>query len=156
VKEYVRWPLVVFVILLIVAFLLRWAGRLDVHEVIRVYDGDTIQLDDGRTIRLIGVDAPEVDSPYSKAEPFGEESRAYLQRLLSGKKVSIKVGPTPVDRYGRTLAYVYVGDVLVNGRIIKDGWARAEMRFHHRCRDLFAAYEKEARAKRIGMWEHSP
>ncbi len=154
-KEYVRWPLVVLMIFILV-FLLRWARQLDIHEVARVYDGDTIQLDDGRNIRLIGVDAPEVDSPYSQAEPFGEESKAYLHRFLAGKKVYIRVGPTPVDRYGRTLAYVYAGDVLVNGRIIKDGWARAEVRFHHRYQDLFVSYEKEARAKRTGMWEHSP
>ena len=96
-----------------------------------------------------------MDSPYTKEEPFGKESREHL-RLLAGGKVRIEVGPTPVDRYGRTLAYVYAGDVLVNGRIIQDGWARADVRFSYKNKDLFIAYEKEARARKIGMWKHSP
>ncbi|HON37766.1 MAG: thermonuclease family protein [Desulfomonilia bacterium] len=154
-KDYVRWSFVVLMIVLLV-FMLRCAKQLDAHEVVEVYDGDTIRIDDGRNIRLIGVDAPEVDSPYTKEEPFGKESREHLRKLLAGGKVRIEVGPTPVDRYGRTLAYVYAGDVLVNGRIIQDGWARAEVRFSHKNKDLFIAYEKEARARKIGMWKHSP
>ena len=154
-RDYVRWPLVVLMAVLLV-FLLRWARSLDIHEVTEVYDGATIRIDDGRNIRLIGVDAPEVDSPYSKEEPFGRESREHLEKLLAGRKVQIRVGATPLDRYGRTLAYVYADDVLINGRIIRDGWAQADVRFDYKNRDLFVAYEKEARAKRIGMWEHLP
>ncbi len=154
-KDYVRWSFVVLMIVLLV-FMLRCAKQLDAHEVVEVYDGDTIRIDDGRNIRLIGVDAPEVDSPYTKEEPFGKESREHLRKLLAGGKVRIEVGPTPVDRYGRTLAYVYAGDVLVNGRIIQDGWARADVRFSYKNKDLFIAYEKEARARKIGMWKHSP
>ncbi len=154
-KDYVRWPLVVLMAVLLV-FLLRWAKQLDIHEVTEVYDGDTIRIDDGRNIRLIGVDAPEVDSPYTREEPFGEESRDHLRKLLAGRKVQIRVGSAPVDRYGRTLAYIYAGDVLINGRIIQDGWAQADVRFSYKNKDLFIAYEKEARARRIGMWERSP
>jgi endonuclease YncB( thermonuclease family) len=43
--------------------------------------------------------------------------------------------------------------VLVNGRIIRDGWARAYRKFYHPWRDLFIVYEREARAKRLGMWK---
>ena len=98
-KDYVRWSFVVLMIVLLV-FMLRCAKQLDAHEVVEVYDGDTIRIDDGRNIRLIGVDAPEVDSPYTKEEPFGKESREHLRKLLAGGKVRIEVGPTPVDRYG--------------------------------------------------------
>jgi len=141
---------------ILLVFLMRWAKQLDIHEVITVYDGDTIQIDDGRNIRLIGVDAPEVDSPYTRGEPFGEESKEHLRKLLAGKKVHVRVGPESTDRYGRTLAYIYAEDVLINGRIIRDGWAQADVRFSYKNRDLFVAYEKEARARRIGMWEQSP
>lgn len=126
----------------------------DVHIVKRVIDGDTIILDDGRHIRLIGVDAPEVDSPYEKAEPFGKESRDYMKRLVERRLVTIKTGPEPYDKYGRTLAYVYLGPTMVNSRIIRDGYAKAYRRFKFPERDLFINYEKEARSRGVGMWKY--
>lgn len=151
-KKIIRPPLVAFLIMLLMA-LISWGKQRDLLEVAKVYDGDTIELKDGRKIRLIGVDAPEVDSPYAKKEPYGEESKAYLSNLLSGKKVSIRVGEDPKDRFGRTLAYVYVGDVLVNGRIIRDGFARVYEKFDYEYKDLFKAYEREAKSRAIGIWK---
>jgi len=127
------------------------ASRLNL--VTKVFDRDTIQLDDGRKVRLIGVDAPEVESPYRKQEPFGEESKAYLASLILHKKVSITVGDPRLDRYDRTLAYVYLDDMLVNGRIIRDGWASSYRKFYHPWRDLFLMYEKEAKSRSAGMWK---
>jgi micrococcal nuclease len=127
-------------------------GAGDAHLVMKVYDGDTFLLDDFRKIRLIGVDAPEVQSPYRDEEPFGQESKAYLTSLILNKKVALTLGDPEKDKYGRTLAYVNLGDVLVNGRIIRDGWARAYRQFHHPWKDLFMVYEREARAKGLGMW----
>jgi len=150
-KDYIRWPLIVVMIIVLIG-LCHWAKTLELHDVRTVYDGDTIQLDDGRKIRLIGVDAPEVKSVYSKEEPFGEESKRYLEKLLLGKKVYIKIGAEQFDKYGRTLAYVYMDDVLLNGRIIKDGWARAYVRFDYEYKDLFVSYEKEAKSRGIGIW----
>jgi micrococcal nuclease len=123
------------------------------HTVVTVFDGDTIELDDGRKVRLIGVDAPEVESPYRKRESFGDESKAYLSALILKKKISLVVGDPQKDRYGRTLAYVYIGDILVNGRIIRDGWAFAYRKFHHQWSDLFLVYEREARSRGIGMFK---
>jgi len=128
------------------------ANRL--RTVVEVFDGDTIALDDGRKVRLIGVDAPEVESPYRKREPFGDESAAYLSKLILNTKVSITESDPPKDRYNRTLAYIYLGDVLVNGRIIRDGWARAYRNFHHQWSDLFLVYEREARSRGLGMWKN--
>lgn len=151
-KDYIRWPLVVVMIIFLMV-LYNWAKALDLHDVKRVYDGDTIELDDGRKIRLVGVDAPEVESPYSDEEPFGKESKRFLEKFLFGKKVYIKVGAVQYDKYGRTLAFVYMDDILVNGHIIKNGWARAYIRFNYKHKDLFLAYEKEAKARGIGMWK---
>ncbi len=122
------------------------------HLVMQVFDGDTILLDDHRKIRLMGVDAPEVQSPYRDEEPCGQESKAYLTSLILNKKVTLTIGDPPKDKYGRTLAYVTLGDVLVNGRIIRDGWARAYRQFYHPWRDLFMVYEREARSKGLGVW----
>ncbi|HDP25828.1 MAG TPA: nuclease [Deltaproteobacteria bacterium] len=151
-RAYVRWPLVLIMIFLVLG-LYHWAKAVHLFEVIEVYDGDTILIEDGRKVRLIGVDAPEVESPYRQEEPFGIQSKDYLRDLILHKKVSLNLGDTPLDKYGRTLAYVYLGDVLINGRIIRDGWARAYRRFEYTHKDLFIAYEKEARARSIGMWQ---
>ncbi len=150
-KKSMRLPLFALAVIMLMAFL-GWEKQRDVLEVARVYDGDTIELKDGRKVRLIGVDAPEVDSPYSRKEPFGDESKAYLEKLIAGKKVSIRIGKDPKDRFGRTLAYVYAEDVLVNGRIIRDGYARVYERFDYEYKDLFKAYEREARTKGLGLW----
>ena len=152
-KDYIRWPLVLAAVVIIV-LLFHMAKSLDLHTVIKVYDGDTIQIEDGTRVRLIGIDAPEVNSPYGHAEPYGYASKRYLVRLLHGEKVRIKVGPEPFDKYGRTLAYIYLTDgTLVNARIVRDGWARVYRRFGFRYKDLFVSYEREARAKGIGMWQ---
>ena len=126
------------------------AGR--AHLVKQVFDGDTIAIEDGTRVRLIGVDAPEVDSPYSNREPFGERSKEFLTALVLHREVYLTEGDPPHDKYGRALAYVYVDDVLVNGRMIREGWARAYRQFHHPWRDLFIVYEREARSKGLGMW----
>jgi micrococcal nuclease len=123
-----------------------------VHIVTRVFDGDTIQIDDGRIVRLIGVDAPEVQSPFSNDEPFGKESRNYLAALILHQKVLIEPGEPPLDRFKRTLAYVYLDDILLNGRIIRDGWALSCRQFDYPWRDLFLSYENEARSKGLGLW----
>jgi micrococcal nuclease len=149
--KQVHWILVVAALIALLGFR-HWAEDRGSHTVAKVFDGDTLRIDDGRKIRLIGVDAPEVASPYSREEPGGAGSRDYLKALVEGRRVVIKVGNEPFDRYGRTLAFVYLGNVLVNGRIIRDGWARAYRRFDFPWRDLFMAYEEEARARRIGMW----
>jgi micrococcal nuclease len=144
VKQF-HWVLVVFAIITLMGFR-HWAEDRNSHTVAKVFDGDTIKLDDNRTIRMVGVDAPEVDSPYTREEPGGRGSREYLKKLIEGKKIVVRAGPEPLDRYGRTLGFVYLGNVLVNGRIIRDGWARAYLRFDYPHKDLFVAYEQEARA----------
>jgi micrococcal nuclease len=141
------------IILIILLGICHGFNACKLHLVVKVFDGDTIQLDDGRRIRLIGVDAPEVDSSYRRQEPFGEESKNYLTSFILNKRVSITLGDPPLDKYNRSLAYVYLGDILVNGRIIRDGLALAYRKFYHPWRDLFLVYEREARSKGRGMWK---
>ncbi|MBN1635901.1 MAG: thermonuclease family protein [Deltaproteobacteria bacterium] len=151
-KKYIRWPLIAIIVIVVIG-LFHTAGSLDLQEVVKVYDADTIEIRDGTKIRLIGVDAPEVESPYRQAESYGVESKSYLTKMLLGKKVRIVVGEQPYDKYGRTLAFIYLDDTLINGRIIKDGWARAYRYYDFPFKELFITYEKQARAKGLGMWE---
>ena len=84
----------------------------------RVIDGDTIETTNGERVRLIGIDAPE------RGEAGFDEAKEYLERLLDpGDDVILQPGKDTYDRYGRQLAYVYLGDVFINEAMIASGWA---------------------------------
>ncbi len=101
-----------FRVLLLVSLLLnRWF-------VVSVPDGDSLQLKDGRRIRLLGIDAPE------KGRCLSQEARELLGYLAKGKHVILKDIQT--DDYGRVLANVFVGKKWVNGVMVQEGMARGE------------------------------
>jgi micrococcal nuclease len=83
----------------------------DWRTVTRVIDGDTIVLDGGERVRLIGVDTPETVHPQKPVEYFGKEASAFTRRTVEGKRVRLEYepGPSRTDRYSGTLAYVYLG-----------------------------------------------
>lgn len=125
-------------------------------RVARVLDGDTVKLADGRTVRLIGVDAPETHHPELPVQRFGEEAGEFLRGLVEGSEVSLEVNPAePKDRYGRTLAYLWKGDLLVNREVIRRGYAYAYSRFAHPRLAEFVAVEREARQAQYGLWHLS-
>ncbi len=96
-------------------------------QLVRVIDGDTIAvLVEGRadTVRLIGVDAPELHHPTRGAEPYGAEAAAYLARLLQGKRFCLERDVSERDRYDRLLRYVWLEDgTLVNEVLVAAGMA---------------------------------
>jgi len=102
-------------------------------RVAHVIDGDTITLADGRTIRYLGIDTPEVRRREGARwvrdpEPFAEEATAANRRLVGGRIVRLEHDTQRRDRYGRTLAYVYVatpaGELMVNAELLRLGLAR--------------------------------
>ena len=118
----------------------------------RVIDGDTIKMDSVGSVRYIGIDAPERDEPY-----FGE-ARRYNEELLSKGDIRLKYGRARFDRYGRTLAYVYVRDdvgraFFVNEEIVRAGWAvPLEIPPDVDFAAAFRRAEAEARREGRGMW----
>jgi micrococcal nuclease len=90
------------------------AASLPTEAVVRrVIDGDTIELSDGRLVRYIGVDAPEVRRRQGEAwvkdpEPFAQAATKANRRLVAGKTVRLERDAQTHDRYGQLLAYVYV------------------------------------------------
>jgi len=84
-------------------------------KVVKVVDGDTINLSNGQTIRYIGVDTPE------KGECFYEEATKINQDLVLNQEVEIKTDANNLDRFGRVLAYVWVGDIFVNQELLSLG-----------------------------------
>ncbi len=118
-----------------------------------VIDGDTIQLGDGRKVRLVGVDAPEVHHPVIPAQRFGWESTVFLKKMAEGHKCFLEYEPhNKLDKYGRILAYVFIGNKLINAEMIRWGYAYAYTRFPFRRRDEFIALEQGARNRQYGLW----
>jgi len=131
----------------------------EVAVVTHVVDGDTIRVDlDGEEVpvRLLNLDTPEKDGPYTEAECLGDEATAFLADLLPpGTEVRLESDLEPTDRYGRRLAGVYLDDVLVNAEVARAGLGvpvlvRPNERFH----DAVVAAHDEARAASRGL--HDP
>jgi micrococcal nuclease len=85
-------------------------GDFDVVE--RVVDGDTLVLQSGERVRLIGVDKPETKHPSKPVQYFGKEASAFTRRMVERKRVRLEFDQANTarghkDRYGRTLAYVF-------------------------------------------------
>ena len=128
-------------------------------RVVRVIDGDTIRVrldapHESRTIRYIGVDAPESVAPDEPVECFGEAASDFNKRLVAGKRVRLELGRERRDRYGRLLAYVRVeGGPLVEDALLRRGYARTltiapnDDRAPH-----FRALERRAQAQEVGLW----
>lgn len=116
-------------------------------RVARVVDGDTVVLADGRIVRYLGINSPELD------EPLGRAARAENRRLTEGREVVLSFDGDRHDGYGRLLAYVTAGRVFVNRRLLEQGLAHLFL-FGHLSREaeLYAAQEK-ARATGRGLWE---
>ena len=116
------------------------------RSVVRVVDGDTIILDANERVRLIGVDTPETVDPRRPVQYFGKEASAFTKRMVESKKVRLEYDQTRKDRYGRTLAYVYLKDgTFLNAEIVKQGYGFAYTRFPFRHKEEFRRYEREAR-----------
>lgn len=127
------------------------------ETVTAVIDGDTIRVGEGwhrTTVRLIGVDTPEVAHGGRPGETFGPEATGFTRRALLGKRVRLDVPLRErIDAYGRLLAYVFLEDgTLFNRELVRQGYARAYTRFPFAYRDEFRRIEGEARTAGRGMW----
>ncbi len=136
----------------------------------RAVDGDTLVLENGERVRLIGIDTPEMhesdkldrDSQRSgenkrTIQELGKRSYLFTRDLVEGKRVSLEFDVERHDRYGRLLAYVFLKDkqqTFVNAEIVKAGYASL-MTFPPNVKyaDLFLKLYQEARANKRGLWK---
>jgi micrococcal nuclease len=116
----------------------------------RVGDGDTFSCRDGRRVRLLGIDTPEL----GQGEP-GRQAHAALRRLLPpGTAVRLERDVAPRDRFGRELAYVWTGSRLINERLVREGWAMLyTLPPNVKYAGRLERAQKEARAARAGLWD---
>lgn len=133
-----------------------------VYSVERVVDGDTILLSNGIRVRLMGIDTPETVKPRSEVEPFGPEATAFTKQAIAqnGNRVFIRLDCDRFDKYGRNLAFIYLGEsdgedvVLLNEELVRAGLAKAIMTFNYSMsikKRLYKA-QKEAIENRRGIW----
>jgi micrococcal nuclease len=134
-------------------------GNKEYRAVIRVIDGDTFCLEDGtekgEKVRLIGVDAPESRKTFKKKVGyFGKEAKAFLIDYLTGKRVRLEYDVTPKDRYGRTLAYVYLEDgTFLNAKMVEEGYAQVmTVPPNVKYADQFLELQRQARENNRGLW----
>ncbi|MFA5271891.1 MAG: thermonuclease family protein, partial [Candidatus Omnitrophota bacterium] len=97
-------------------------------KVVRVIDGDTVKLENGESLRYIGLDTPETrikkGSRFIYApQPFAIEAKKLNQKLVEDKYVRIEFDVEKKDVYGRLLGYCFVGNTFINAKLIEEGFA---------------------------------
>ncbi|MBL0309493.1 MAG: thermonuclease family protein [Bacteroidetes bacterium] len=133
--------------------------RRDYLPVTKIVDGDTFWADNGTKegikVRLIGVDAPESRKTLKKEIGYyGKEAKDYLTKMLAGKSVKLVRDVDSLDRFGRTLSYVYLEDgTFVNADLMKNGYAMIltippNVKFAKE----FVKLQREARENHRGLW----
>jgi micrococcal nuclease len=124
--------------------------------VVRVVDGDTVHVrlgDRVEKVRYIGVNTPEVHHPRKGEEPGGREAAAVNRALVEGRRVRLELDVQPRDRYGRLLAYVWIGDLMVNAELVRRGYAQVmTVPPNVRHQQLFIALQRDARTANRGLW----
>lgn len=133
------------------------SGAHDTGRVGRVVDGDTIRLTDGRRVRLVQIDAPELDG----TECYADRATKELRRLVpEGSEIELVADPKldRVDRFGRLLRYVVADDRVVNVELVERG-AAAPWFFHGdrgRYVDRLLDAAQAAQGARRGLWGACP
>ena len=134
-----------------------------------VSDGDTLVLSDGRKVRLIGVDTPELSDAARNRQnarrngldektvnTFARSAKAFTEELIEGKQVRLEYDWQRFDKYGRTLAYVYREEdgLLLNAEIIRQGYGFSYLFFPFKRSVEFQKLAEEARIEGRGLWHN--
>lgn len=129
-----------------------------VATVTAVVDGDTVVLDDGRKVRLVGIQTPKLPLGRShvKLQPLAHEAKAALEELTLNQPVRLSYGGRRSDRHGRELAHLHTpGGVWVQGDLLLRGLARVySFRDNRSLIGDMLLLEREARRARRGIWDH--
>jgi endonuclease YncB( thermonuclease family) len=129
----------------------------ELYKVIKVVDGDTIRLDNGQTVRYIGIDTPETVHPTKGVECFGQEAKVRNIELVLNKTVRLEKDVSETDRYGRWLRYVYVDDTLINRTLVAEGFAVSSSYPPDIAKQsLFQDAQQSARSANVGLWSGCP
>jgi micrococcal nuclease len=125
--------------------------------VAQVQDGDTLTLTDGRRVRLLGIDAPELEKEGQPAEFLAHKAKKVLTDLTRGRRVRLEYDQLRYDRFQRLLAYVFLEDgTCVNRELVAQGLARVYSQPPNTARqeELLAAQREALEAGR-GIWREA-
>ncbi|MEJ5330967.1 MAG: thermonuclease family protein [Desulfobaccales bacterium] len=125
--------------------------------VAQVQDGDTLTLTDGRRVRLVGIDAPELEKEGQPAEFLAHKAKKVLTELTRGQRVRLEYDQLRYDRFQRLLAYVFLEDgTFVNRELVAQGLARVYSQPPNTARqgELLAAQREALEAGR-GIWREA-
>jgi micrococcal nuclease len=127
------------------------------YAVLRVVDGDTLVVAPEAVVRLIGVDTPETVRPEHPVEPWGPEAAEFTRAFVAGGSVRLSFDRERFDRYGRHLAYVWVGERMLNEELLRAGLARWEPQFRYAepIKRRFREAQKEAQRAQMGIWSQN-
>ncbi len=138
--------------------------------IVKVFDGDTILLENGEKVRLIGIDCPEAyesDKLYRDIQRTGQDIKTiqemgkkacdFTRNLVMGKKVRLEIDVEKRDKYKRLLAYAYLQDgTFVNAKIVEQGYAQPmTIPPNVKYAKLFQKLYQEARENKRGLWKDS-
>lgn len=128
-------------------------GALQLAHVKRVVDGDTIHFTDGRKVRLVGINTPELDHKFGQHEEFAVAAKKRLAEL-AGNQVYWQPARETEDRYGRKLYYLFTKDrALISSQLLSDGLGyRIAVPPNIQYQDCLASSEHSARLAARGLW----
>jgi micrococcal nuclease len=141
----------VLIVLLIVGLAIQRPGQIRVR---RVIDGDTIQLTDGRRLRYIGIDTPELGHRNPEIRDMAKIAKVQNRILVAGKDLTLEYDVEKRDHYDRLLAYVFLKDrTFVNAELVKQGYALImSIPPNVKYAELFLRLQQEAREAKRGFW----
>lgn len=124
---------------------------------VRAVDGDTFVVSiDGseEKVRLLLIDTPESVKPNTPVQPFAKEASDFTKRMLEQDKLSLEFDVSERDRYGRLLAYAWVGDRMLNEMLLEEGYARVAYIYPPNVKyvDRFKEIQSAAQKAGIGIW----
>ncbi|GAV19230.1 micrococcal nuclease [Mariprofundus micogutta] len=120
-----------------------------------VFDGDTFRTIAGEKVRLLGINTPEIAHDRQAAQVFGDKAKERLITLIAGKTVQLQFDNIKKDKYGRTLAHVYLRNgAWVNQQLVSEGLAHVYtfMPNHKGTKQLLQS-ERLARNNMAGIWK---
>lgn len=134
----------------------KLAENYSYYKVKKVYDGDTILISDGRKIRLLGINTPEIEHADKVAQAGGDAARKWLTQQLLGTRVRLEYDQQKRDKYKRHLAHIFTEQQLhINRELVRLGYASTNV-FPPNVKyvtELLAA-EQVAEGKQLGIWSY--
>lgn len=117
--------------------------------VAKLADGDSFTCADGRKVRLLLMDAPELHQ-----KPWGLMAKRQLEQVMGiGTTVRLELDRNPTDRYGRTLAYAWADTLMINNYMVANGWAVVLAYENVRHLEQLQRSERNAQAQKRGFWQ---